>query len=321
MNKVITGSKTAIKLTLQPLSSAIAATAAAAVATPCAPAISGLFWFSDSTGQFDQTAEAAYLATPTASPVLGVAALLGEGCELPVTWTTNWVPDTGTGGDPGVVEDGQRLVVFQTATSVPGVLTVTAEHNGQSYGPIALSLFAAAAGGTCTVVDIAPMLTMLGAYVYAYMSYTVGGEYSTAFLSGSDFEIDPGGKFPQAGGFGLINNAWIASTTYTGNPIQAYGLLYRPGVGGNPAIQSPITLTCRYEGSALTGTLTRAVVCYQKEAGSPISVTTASQFWHQLANIQVLTLDVPEDRPFAIVMGGDASVTKPVVMSALAVTA
>ena len=149
MSKVITGSKTAIKLTLQPLSSAIEATAAAAVATPCAPAISGLFWFSDSTGQFDQAAEAAYLlAAESASPALGVAALLGEGCGLPVTWTMNWVPDTGTGGDPGILEDGQRLVVFQSSTTVPGALTVTAEHNGQVFGPIVLTLTAASTGGS-----------------------------------------------------------------------------------------------------------------------------------------------------------------------------
>lgn len=148
MSKVITGPKTAIKLTLQPLSSAVAETAAVAVATSCTPAISGLFWFSDSTGQFDQTVESAGLATD-GNPTLDIARLLGEICDLPVIWTKTWTPtDSGdTGSDPGYLEDGSELVVYQLSTTRPGTLEVTAECNGESFGPILLTVLAAPAGG------------------------------------------------------------------------------------------------------------------------------------------------------------------------------
>lgn len=148
MSKVITGPKTAIKLTLQPLSSAVAETAAVAVATSCTPAISGLFWFSDSTGQFDQTAESAGLATD-GNPTLDIARLLVEICDLPVTWTKTWTPtDSGdTGSDPGYLEDGSELVVYQLSTTRPGTLEVTAECNGESFGPILLTVLAAPVSG------------------------------------------------------------------------------------------------------------------------------------------------------------------------------
>lgn len=107
----------------------------------CEPAVTGLFWFSDSTGLFDQEVEAAYLlAEGAAGPVLGVAGLVGEDCRLPVTWTKTWTPASGTGGEPGYLEDGGRLVVYPLADTVPGALEVTAEHDGQSYGPILLTV-------------------------------------------------------------------------------------------------------------------------------------------------------------------------------------
>lgn len=107
----------------------------------CEPAITGLFWFSDATGLYDQAVEAAYLlAEGAAGPVLGVAGLVGEDCRLPVTWTKTWTPATGTGGDPGYFEDGGKLVVYPLADTVPGALEVTAEHGGQTYGPILLTV-------------------------------------------------------------------------------------------------------------------------------------------------------------------------------------
>lgn len=107
----------------------------------CEPAITGLFWFSDSTGLFDQDVEAAYLlAEGAAGPVLGVAGLVGEDCRWTVNWTTAWTPASGTGGDPGYLEDGGRLVVYPLADTAPGVLEVSAEHGGQSYGPILLNV-------------------------------------------------------------------------------------------------------------------------------------------------------------------------------------
>lgn len=117
------------------------ATEAAEPIPDCEPAITGLFWFSDSTGLYDQDVEAAYLLTEGgAGPVLGVAGLVGEDCRLPVTWTVDWTPASGSGGDPGYFEDGARLVVYPLADTVPGVLEVSAEHDGQSYGPILLTV-------------------------------------------------------------------------------------------------------------------------------------------------------------------------------------
>lgn len=151
MSKVITGPKTAIKLTLQPLSSAVAETAAVAVATSCTPAISGLFWFSDSTGQFDQTVESAGLATD-GNPTLDIARLLGEICDLPVTWTKTWTPDVESEGtDPGYLEDRNQLVVYQRVTTTPGTLEVSATCNDTTYGPISLSVLAALETTYCTL--------------------------------------------------------------------------------------------------------------------------------------------------------------------------
>jgi hypothetical protein len=119
----------------------VAEACAEVVSVECEPDVTGLFWFSDSTGAFDQDVEAAYLlAEGAAGPLLGLAKLVGETCDLPVTWTKTWMPESGTGGDPGYFEDGARLVVYPLADTVPGVLEVSAEHDGQSYGPILLTV-------------------------------------------------------------------------------------------------------------------------------------------------------------------------------------
>lgn len=129
---VVPGKDAGLAITLQPL---------AVEPTPCEPAIAGLFWFSDSTGLIDQEVEAAYLlAEGAAGPVLGLAKLLGETCDLPVTWTKVWTPSSGTGGDPGYMEDGASLIVYPMADTAPGVLEVTAEHGGTEYGPILLTV-------------------------------------------------------------------------------------------------------------------------------------------------------------------------------------
>lgn len=132
---VVPGKDAGIKLVLQPLAEA----AEQSEIAPCQPIVDGLFWFSDSTGEFDQVAEAAYLlAEGAAGPLLGIAKLAGEPCDLPVTWAKAWTPATGTGGDPGYLEDGARLIVYPLAGTAPGTLEVTAEHGVQSYGPIML---------------------------------------------------------------------------------------------------------------------------------------------------------------------------------------
>ena len=82
----------------------------------CIPDIEGLFWFSDADGTFSAAAEVAYLLPvpdQAAGPTLAVAGIVGETCGAPVTWRTGWTSESGTGGDPGVYEDGARLVVWR----------------------------------------------------------------------------------------------------------------------------------------------------------------------------------------------------------------
>ncbi len=130
---------------------ALAATVVAVA--PCEPDLTGLFWFSDTTGQFSEDAEAAYLLdTESAGPVLAVARLLGERCG-DVEWQTTWTPDTGEGGDPGLTEESADLIAYQLSTTVAGTLLVSATCDGQSFGPIALTLLAAPVTGSCAPFD------------------------------------------------------------------------------------------------------------------------------------------------------------------------
>lgn len=129
---VIPGQSTGLQLTLQPTVEA---------AKPCQAKPTGLFWFSDLTGDFTEISEAAYLlAAGAAGPVLGVARVLGETCGE-VAWSHQWTPADGAiGGGPGLVNDGARLIVYPLATTVPGLLSVSATVAGQSFGPIVLTL-------------------------------------------------------------------------------------------------------------------------------------------------------------------------------------
>lgn len=113
-----------------------------AEAAPCVPTALQLAWFADGAGTFSETAEAAYLLPGDeggAGPVLAVAGILGETCGAPVQWITAWSPEV-SGGEPGVLEDGTRLVVWPKPGSGPGLLTVRAFIAGKSYGPIALTV-------------------------------------------------------------------------------------------------------------------------------------------------------------------------------------
>lgn len=114
-----------------------------AEADPCVPEITGLFWWSDATGAYDQAAEAAYLLPEgegPAGPVLAVAGLRGETCGAPVTWSTDWTPTAEGGVAPGFYEDGARLIVYPQADTAPGDLAVTATYGGSTYGPIVLGV-------------------------------------------------------------------------------------------------------------------------------------------------------------------------------------
>ena len=97
--------------------------------TPCIPDALRLAWFTDSAGTFSETAEAAYLLPApdlAAGPVLAVAGILGETCGAKIQWITTWTPESGEGGDPGLLEDDARLVVWPTADTLPGLLSVRA---------------------------------------------------------------------------------------------------------------------------------------------------------------------------------------------------
>lgn len=108
-------------------------------APPCESSIEGLYWFSDASGAFDATAEAAYLLPEGgAGPTLAVAKLLGETCDGEVTWTTSWMPQAIDGGAPGIWSDGPDMIVYPLETMTPGILSVSAELDGVTYGPIVL---------------------------------------------------------------------------------------------------------------------------------------------------------------------------------------
>jgi len=135
---IVPGQNAGLKLTMQPV-----------VSAECKPAPTGLFWFSDETGDFTEIAEAAYLgAAETLAPVLAVAKVLGETCGS-VDWTVNWTPTSGSGGDPAIKADGALLYVYQAVGTAPGELRVSAQCGGQTLGPIALTLLQSLGGGSC----------------------------------------------------------------------------------------------------------------------------------------------------------------------------
>lgn len=124
-----------------------AAADVAPAAIPCQPAPTGLAWFSDLNGAFDQSAEA---ATVAAGPVLGVARVLGETCGEVIAWSTTWTPDVGPGGPPGMIEIGTDLIVYPISGTLPGELSVSATLGETSFGPILLTLIESTGGGACT---------------------------------------------------------------------------------------------------------------------------------------------------------------------------
>ncbi len=110
---------------------------------PCVPDALRLVWFTDLSGAFSESVEAAYLlpvGEGAAGPVLGVAGIIGETCAAQIFWTTAWTPESGSGGNPGVHEDGARLIIWPKTDTEPGILTVTARVDNKNYGPIALTV-------------------------------------------------------------------------------------------------------------------------------------------------------------------------------------
>ncbi len=79
---IVAGKNAGLKLALAPLTECTEAVGT--VVEPCAVAIDGLYWFSDESGNFDATVEAA----APAGPVLAIAKLVGDICDEDVIWTT-----------------------------------------------------------------------------------------------------------------------------------------------------------------------------------------------------------------------------------------
>lgn len=148
----VKGRSSGVKFGLTPITAPVVeATPAIEVIPPCVPAITDLFWFSDDTGLYDQPSESAVLSSD-GHPILDVAQLLGETCDLPITWSKTWTPDVESEGtDPGYLEDRNQLVVYQLVTTTPGTLEVSATCNDTTYGPISLSVLAALEATYCTL--------------------------------------------------------------------------------------------------------------------------------------------------------------------------
>ena len=121
-----------------------------------APAPASMLWFSDLFGAFGATSEAAYLLPEpdnAAGPVLGVVGFSGDIGGATVVWSTEWTPEIGEGGDPGITIDGGRLIAWPRASTQPGILLVSATVNGRRYGPIAMTVLRYA-GSYCYCGDV-----------------------------------------------------------------------------------------------------------------------------------------------------------------------
>lgn len=145
LQTTIPGRDAGLKLTLQPLPPPMPDTGLA----PCVSSPSGVFWYSDASGQFDAIAEAAYLLPrPNSSApldsvaaALGVARVMGNLCDEEIVWQTDWAPVTpATNSGPVIAQLGDTLAISAAKTTTPGVLTVRASAAGQTFGPISLTL-------------------------------------------------------------------------------------------------------------------------------------------------------------------------------------
>lgn len=218
-------------------------TPTASAATACKPAPTGLYWFSDLTGTFDQEAEAAYLLTEgAAGPLLGLARVLGETCS-DVTWTTTWTPAAGAGGEPGLVEDGANLIVYPLAETALGILSVTATSAGQTFGPILLVVLRYACYAyTTTPHNMAGWLRVPDNF--SYSSYTgplnnYGGVDGSIQIEANEITTLLFGNMPD------VTQLWVYSNdggsggfTANGGALNApaRGLFSPPWLGGDANI-------------------------------------------------------------------------------------
>lgn len=218
----------------------------APAAEPCAPDITGLFWFSDASGAFDAQAEAAYLLPEGgAGPILAAAKLVGETCDGEVTWTTSWTPQAPGGHGPVARHDGPDFVAYPADDTAPGILSVSAELDGVTHGPIIL------------------ILMRYVCYGYGSGGASCSGLTGISWENGSKTASESGSSWSHTG---TITGTFPPGTTitwtfvWTGSPT---GSLSFSGSG------TTCTLTC--SGSVGTGN----AYCYAKIAapGCPDAYT------------------------------------------------
>lgn len=201
---------------------AIELTAALAGAPPCIPDPTGLFWFSETTGDFTEAAEAAYFISPepdpfdSAGPLIAVARVLGETCGG-VVWSWIWTPEplpdpppegATLASAPAVLEDGASLLIYPAPGYGAGELAVSAECAGRAFGPILLVLLPLAVSSECCPEPVA-------------------GESSAVLFGGKlvgHFRID--GKNLQSLRDGGLSTSWTTSTD--GTPVEQMYLLGSP---------------------------------------------------------------------------------------------
>lgn len=203
---------------------AIELTAALAGAPPCIPDPTGLFWFSETTGDFTEAAEAAYFISPepdpfdSAGPLIAVARVLGETCGG-VVWSWIWTPEplpdpppegATLASAPAVLEDGASLLIYPAPGYGAGELSVTAECAGRTFGPILLTLLPLEAGGgspCCPEPSAGQPIsaTFEGKLIYLFL------------VSGINLQSPP---------VGGISTTW--STASTGDPVGPLELLGSP---------------------------------------------------------------------------------------------
>jgi hypothetical protein len=222
-------------------------------AIPCVPTALQLAWFTDSAGAFSETAEAAYLLPLpdlAAGPVLAVAGILGETCGAPIQWITAWAPE-GTDDEPGLFEDGNRLVVWPKPGCGPGLLTVWAHIAGRRYGPINLTVLryqCAGYGYEYSVFSLDPLTWETGATTIEFTNtWDNPGVTHTATVTGT---WPAGTAFVWSGidsppyGFtasGVENVLTVSFNSFAAGTLTASCTAHYPD--GSSETVGPITLT------------------------------------------------------------------------------
>lgn len=205
-----------------------------------------LVWFNETDGAFSGVDGSASVFTDwIASPVLAIAALIGELAGGAAEWMHDWTPTDEGGLAPGIRVDGPRLLIYPSPDTAPGVLTVSATVNHQTYGPITLTLETASAGSAALVLDPLTWASGGADITYplnsAFQQYlaTVKGSWPEGTVFAWTFDDDGTEVSYQADGPGLA----VLTKNYGGYTgiITATVTVTAPGF--DPQTLGPITLT------------------------------------------------------------------------------